>query len=343
MTMPDQAGAPARVPARPPVRGRRQVTAAAGVVVRTTAQYIGVLSVLVITVGVLWGTQPAFMTAENFVNIAELNAELMLVAIGLTFVLLTGGIDLSVGATWSFTGIVLWKLVVHLPQPVALVLAIVCAGAIGMLVNGLLIGRAGMSFLVVTIGSASLLHGLGQVWSGGQTQSIFQYKFLTALGGNRAGGIPLTVWITAGAFVLAVLLLRYTGFGRMIYAVGGNPEAARLAGINVGAVRIAVYTICALLAGLAGVLSAAHIGAASPDAGIGMELTAAAAVLLGGTSFLGGRGSLLGTLLGIAFLGVLQNGVTLSGVSPYWSNVVSGIVLIAAIGIDRLRNGRPMG
>lgn len=342
MTMPDQAGATARAPVPPPGRRRRH-TVAAEAAARTTSQYIGVLSVLAIVVVVMWATQSGFMTLENWVNIAELNAELMLVAIGLTFVLLTGGIDLSVGAMWSFAGIVLWKLLLDLPQPVALILTVVCAGLIGLGVNGLLIGKAGMSFLVVTIGSAALLHGLGQVWSGGQTESIFQYKFVIELGSNRVGGIPITVWITAGVFILAVLLLRYTGFGRMVYAVGGNPEAARLAGINVTGVRIAVYTICGTLAGLAGVLSAAHIGAASPDAGIGMELTAAAAVLLGGTSFMGGRGSLLGTLLGVLFLGVLQNSVTLLGVSPYWSNVVSGIVLIAAIGIDRLRNGRPMG
>jgi ribose transport system permease protein len=341
MTMPDQADTTVPAPAPPSGRGLRAT--AAGTAARTTSQYIGVLSVLAIAVAVLWATQPAFMTADNWVNIAELNAELMLVSIGLTFVLLTGGIDLSVGAMWSFTGIVLWKLVADLPQPAALLVAIAIAGAIGMGVNGMLIGRAGLSFLVVTIGSASLLHGLGQVWSGGQTESIFQYKFLTDVGSGRIGGIPITVWITAGVFILAVILLRYTGFGRMVYAVGGNPEAARLAGINVSGIRIAVYTICALFAGLAGVLSAAHIGASSPDAGIGMELTAGAAVLLGGTSFMGGRGSLLGTLLGVLFLGVLENGVTLSGVSPYWSNVVSGIVLIVAIGIDRLRNGRPMG
>jgi len=316
---------------------------AADLAARTASPYIGVLSVLVTAVAVLWATQPAFMTAENWVNIAELNAELMLVAVGLTFVLLTGGIDLSVGAMWSFAGIVLWKLLLDLPQPAALVVAVLVAALVGMLVNGLLIGRAGMSFLVVTIGSAALLHGLAQVWSGGQTQSIFQDKFVAGLGSNRVGGLPVTVWITAGTFLLAAALLRYTGFGRMVYAVGGNPEAARLAGINVSGVRIAVYTICGGLAGLAGVLSAAHVGAASPDAGIGMELTAAAAVLLGGTSFMGGRGSLLGTLLGIAFLGVLQNGVTLTGISPYWSNVVSGIVLIVAVGIDRLRNGSPMG
>jgi ribose transport system permease protein len=127
----------------------------------------------------------------------------------------------------------------------------------------------------------------------------------------------------------------------MVYAVGGNPEAARLAGVNVAGIRVAVYTLCAALAGLAGVIQVARVTSASPDAGLGMELTAGAAVLLGGTSFLGGRGSLFGTLLGVLFLGVLQNGVTLAGVSPFWGNVVSGVVLIVAIGLDRLRTGRP--
>ena len=139
--------------------------------------------------------------------------------------------------------------------------------------------------------------------------------------------------------MLGIVVLRYTGFGRMIYATGGNPEAARFAGINVNLIRVSVYGICAGLAGLAAVMDAARLTSASPNAGLGIELTAGAAVLLGGTSFTGGRGSLLGTLLGVAFLGVLSNGLTLSGVSPFWSGIVSGTVLIAAIFVDRLRNG----
>lgn len=306
---------------------------------QAASQYIGVLAVLGGLVVVLWITQPDFLTLANFVNIAQTNAVLLLVATGMTFVLLTGGIDLSVGGMMGFSAIICWELLPHMPAPVALIAAVAVAAATGMVTNGLLIGKAGMSFLVVTIGTASLLHGLAQVWSGGESQTIYSYHWFLTLGQGTALGIPYTVYLAVAVFLLAVLTLRYTGFGRMVYAVGGNAEAARLAGMNVVAVRVTVYTLCATLAGLAGVVAAARVTSASPDGGIGMELIAAAAVLLGGTSFMGGRGSLLGTLLGVLFLGVLQNGVILAGVSPFWSNVVSGVVLIAAIAIDRLRRG----
>ncbi|MFI0406712.1 ABC transporter permease [Actinomadura sp. 3N508] len=337
MTPSEKALEAAVPPGRAAATGRRARGAA-----QATSQYLGVLAVLGLLMVLLAVTQPQFLTAENFVNIAETNVVLLLVATGMTFVLLTGGIDLSVGGMMGFSAIVCWQLLDVLPAPVALLAAIGAALAMGLVTNGLLIGKAGLSFLVVTIGTGTLLHGLAQIWSGGQSQTIFEHAFLVKLGSQRIGGVPITVLIAVAVFVLAVLVLRYTGFGRMVYAVGGNPEAARLAGINVGGVRIAVYTLCAALAGIAGVVGAARLTSTSPDAGIGMELTAGAAVLLGGTSFMGGRGSLLGTLLGVLFLGVLQNGVTLAGISPFWSNVVSGVVLVVAIGIDRLRSGKAM-
>jgi ribose transport system permease protein len=312
------------------------------IALQAAAQYTGVLTVLILLMLVLALTQPQFLTVANFLNIAETNVVLLVLAVGLTFVLLTGGIDLSIGGMMGFTAIVCWRLTEHLPIALATAAAVVVALVVGLLTNGLLIGRAGLSFLVVTIGTASLLRGVAQVWSGGQSQTVFQHDFLVQLGSRRIAGVPLTVLIAAAVFVIAVLVLRYTGFGRMVYAVGGNPEAARLAGVNVAGIRVAVYTICATLAGLAGIIQLARVTSASPDAGLGMELTAGAAVLLGGTSFMGGRGSLFGTLLGVLFLGVLQNGVTLAGVSPFWSNVVSGVVLIVAIGLDRLRAGRPV-
>ncbi len=310
------------------------------IALHAAAQYTGVLTVLALLILLLALTQPQFLTPANFVNIAETNVVLLLLGVGLTFVLLTGGIDLSVGGMMGFSAIVCWRLAEHMPVGLATAAAVLVALVVGLVTNGLLIGRAGLSFLVVTIGTASLLHGVAQVWSGGQSQTVFQHDFLVRLGSERIAGVPLTVLLAAVVFVIAVLVLRYTGFGRMVYAVGGNPEAARLAGVNVAGIRVAVYTLCATLAGLAGVIQVARVTSASPDAGLGMELTAGAAVLLGGTSFLGGRGSLFGTLLGVLFLGVLQNGVTLAGVSPFWSNVVSGVVLIVAIGLDRLRAGR---
>lgn len=304
------------------------------------SQYVGVLAVLVLLFVGLSITEHQFLTVDNFVNIADQNAVLLTVSVGMTFVLLVGGIDLSVGGTMAITSIVLWKLLYADVSPVpAILVAIALAFLLGFLINGLLIGWVGLSFLVVTIGTAYAFRGVAQVISGGQSQSVYPVQFLTTLGSKRWWGVPIGVYVACAVLVLGILVLRYTGFGRMVYAVGGNAEAARLSGINVDMVRVSVYGICAGLAGIASVLDTARLTSASPAAGTGFELMAGAAVLLGGTSFMGGRGSLLGTLLGVLFLGVLQNGLTLVGISPFWANVASGVVLIAAVLIDRLRNG----
>lgn len=304
-------------------------------------QYAGVLVVLVLAVVLLTVTQEQFLTVDNMVNILETNAVLLVVAVGLTFVLLVGGIDLSIGGTMALSAVVLWELTARqgLSVPLAVVLVISMAFVLGFCVNGLLIGKVGLSFLVVTIGTASLYRGIAQVRTGGQSQSLFEQTALIDFGSADRLGLPVTVWLALSVLVLGMLVLRHTGYGRMVYVTGGNPEAARLSGINTALVRVSVFGIAAGLAGLAAVMDASRLTAASPSAATGIELTAGAAVLLGGTSFMGGRGTLLGTLLGVLFLGVLQNGLTLSGTSPFWSGIVSGAVLIAAIFVDRIRNG----
>ena len=307
---------------------------------RAVNQYAGVLTVLVGLVVLLSLTQDRFLTVQNWVNIAESNAVLLVVAVGLTFVLLVGGIDLSVGGMMALSAVVLYELVTAgMSPPLAILLTVGAAFALGFLVNGLLIGWVGLSFLVVTIGTASAYRGVASVRTGGQSQSLFASTYLIDFGRTRVAGIPAIIVVAGVVLVLGILLLRYTGFGRMVYATGGNPEAARFAGINVNLIRVAVYGISGGLAGLAAVLDVTRLTSASPQAGLGIELTAGAAVLLGGTSFTGGRGSLLGTLLGVAFLGVLTNGLTLAGISPFWSGIVSGVVLIVAIAVDRWRTG----
>lgn len=310
---------------------------------RALNSYAGVLTVLVGLLVLLSITQDSFLSSSNLLNVLDTSAVLLIVAVGLTFVLLCGGIDLSIGGTMALTAVVLWELVgAGVPAPVAVALAISAAFALGFLVNGLLIGWVGLSFLVVTIGTASLYRGIAQVRTGGQSQSLFDQTFLIDVGSHRIGGqLPVTVVIAGVVLLLGVLVLRYTGYGRMVYATGGNPEAARLAGINVSLIRVSVFGIAGGLAGLAAVVDASRLTSASPNAGIGIELMAGAAVLLGGTSFMGGRGTLLGTLLGVLFLGVLSNGLTLAGISPFWTGIVSGSVLITAIFVDRVRNGSP--
>jgi len=323
--------------AAPPGRG----AAARGRVSRGLNQYAGVLSVLAVLVVYLSLTQENFLSPTNFANVLDTASVTLIVAVALTFTLLIGAIDLSIGAIIALTATTLWELITRtsLPVPVSILLAVTLAFALGFFVNGLLIGRVGLSFLVVTIATAYLFRGVAKLRTAGQDQSVFGVGLLDALRDTRLLGLPLTVWVAGAVFLVGLLVLRYTGFGRMVYAVGGNPEAARLAGINVTMVRVSVFGIAGALAGIASVVDVSRTTSASPNAQLGIELIAGAAVLLGGTSFMGGRGTLLGSLLGVLFLGILSNGLTLASVSSYWADVVSGVVLVAAIAFDRWRNG----
>ncbi|MEW2443705.1 ABC transporter permease [Micromonospora marina] len=340
MTLPETTRPTRGVPIAPPTRQGRVASVPVGIRALLTSQYIGVLGVLVIAVVVLALTQPLFLTADNFVNIASSQASLLVVAVGLTFVMLVGGIDLSIGGVMALGSIALWAMLGAGAPPVVAALLVVAGGlVVGGSTNGGLIGVAGLSFLVVTIGSASVFRGLANVWSGGQSQTVYTHSWLVKLGSGTWAGLPYLVWISMLVFAVSLLVLRYSGYGRMIYATGGNPEAARLAGIPTAAIRVSVYTISGGLAALAALMDTSRLTSANPNAGLGIELTAGAAVLLGGTSFMGGRGSVVGTLLGVLFLGVLSNGLVLAGISSFWGAVVSGAVLIVAIGIDRLRAG----
>lgn len=302
------------------------------------ANYIGVGGVLVLAILFLALTQDRFATYGNFLNILEANSILLIVAVGLTFVLLVGGFDLSVGGTLALSGIGLsYLLGAGLPPPLAIFLTVAGGVLLGLLTNGLLIARFGLSFFVVTIGTASLFRGTALVVTEGATLSLFEESFLRQVGAGRIAGIPSPVIIALTVLLTAILVTRYTGYGRMLYAVGGNPEAARLAGINVTAVRWSVYAIASGLAALGGVLEAGRLASAAPTIGAGIELTAGAAVLLGGTTFIGGSGTMLGTFLGALFLGVLANGLTIAGVPAFWQGVVSGVVLILSVLVDRFR------
>jgi len=304
--------------------------------------YAGVGGVLVILCVYLSFTQDTFLTWDNWLTILEANAVVLVVAVGLTFVLLNGGIDLSLGGVIALSGVVMAELIGNglsawLAMMAVMMLAMMCG-----LLNGVLVGKVGLSFLVVTLGTGQAFRGIAQVRTGGQTQSLFEVDLVRRINEGELLGIPWLIWIAMVVLGTGMVILRYTGFGRMVYACGGNREAARLAGINVTAVAVTVFVIAGTLAGLAAVMDSSRLLGASPTAATGIELTAAAAVLLGGTSFMGGRGTLLGTLLGVVFLGVLSNGITLAGISPFWYGIVSGVVLIAAVLLDRIRNGKAM-
>jgi ribose transport system permease protein len=304
--------------------------------------YAGVGGVLVLLCVYLTFTQDVFFTWNNWLTILEANAVVLVVAVGLTFVLLNGGIDLSLGGIMALSGVIMSELIVNGWSTWLAILAVIGLATLCGLLNGVLIGKVGLSFLVVTLGTGQAFRGIAQVRTGGQTQSLFEVSLIRDINEGELLGIPWLVWISLVVLGSGILVLRYTGFGRMVYACGGNREAARLAGINVTAVAISVFVIAGFLAGMASVMDSSRLLGASPTAATGIELTAAAAVLLGGTSFMGGRGTLLGTLLGVLFLGVLSNGITLAGISPFWYGIVSGVVLISAVLLDRIRNGKAM-
>lgn len=302
------------------------------------SRYAAVL-VLLVGIFVFFSVSlPAFLTSANLENVLASVSILWVVSMGMTFVVLTGGIDLSVGSLLALSGLILSKLFngVGVPALLAVVLTVAIAALIGGSVNGVLIGRAGLSFFVVTLGTLSLYQGLVSIWSQTKTTYI-DSSLIDGIGFGKLLGVAAPIWLMIGAYLIAFVVLRWTYFGRDVYAVGGNMEAARLSGINVGRTLIAVYGIAGLCAGLAGVIQAGRLGASSPIVGGDIPLNAAAGVLLGGTSFTGGVGGVTGTAVGVLFIGTLQNGLAIEGISSFWQQVVTGAILIAAVGIDRIR------
>jgi ribose transport system permease protein len=311
---------------------------------RQVLRYAGVGGPLLVLFVLFSATQRQFLTGGNLLNILQTNAVTLVVAIGMTFVLLVAGFDLSIGGFVSLTGVLL-ALLFHNGVPEGLAVAIVVVGAMlaGLAGNGVPIATLGVNFFIVTLASSSLTLGLSLLITSGSTQDLYDAHFVRALGGGDLYGFPYPVIISLALLLLALYVTRYTGYGRQVYAVGGNEEAARLSGINVTAIRISAYAVSGMMSGIGGVVLAGRLGSAAPNAAIGLELTAAAAVLVGGTSFLGGSGGMFGTFLGVMFLGILQNGLTLESVSTYWQGIITGFVLLAAALMDRLRRTRLAG
>jgi ribose/xylose/arabinose/galactoside ABC-type transport system permease subunit len=305
----------------------------------TASRYTAVLALLV-GISAYFGIAEGgkFLSHANIENLLASVSILWVVSMGMTFAVLTGGIDLSVGAMVALSGLVLAKLFAGLGTPalLAVVLTVLIGALIGGGVNGMLIGRAGLSFFVVTLGTASLFQGFVSIWSQTKTTYI-DSSLIDGIGFGSAFGLVTPIWIMLSVFVISFAVLRWTYFGRDVYAVGGNVDAARLSGIHVTRTLVAVYAIVGFCAALAGVIEAGRLGASSPIVGADIPLAAAAAVLIGGTSFVGGIGGVTGTAVGVLFIGTLQNGLAIRGVSSFWQQVVTGAILIFAVGIDRLQ------
>lgn len=271
----------------------------------------------------------AFLTPENLLNVMRQNSMLGLVALGMTFVILTGGIDLSVGALLAVAGVIAANLADQ-GFLIALIAAIAATMILG-LINGLVIAKARIQPFIVTLAMMIAARGLALAATGEQSVRINSEEF-TWLGRGSIGFLPVPILILIIGFAVGWLVLNHTRFGRNVFAVGDNDEAARLMGLNVSRVTIAVYAISAALAGLAGVMLASRLGAGQPVAGTGYELDAIAAVVIGGTLLTGGQGSVISTLVGVMLLGVIFNLFNLEGtISPWYQLVLRGVILLFVV------------
>ncbi|MEV7011846.1 ABC transporter permease [Streptosporangium sp. NPDC051022] len=280
---------------------------------------------------------PSFRVVGTYLDILSFSSVLFIIAIGQTLVVIGRGVDLSVGSMAGLAGAVFATLTMSgWPSAAAAGVALLLGLVVGAIAHGLLITKLGISFMIVTLGTYSLLRSQAQVVLEGKSITI-DVGWLDALSNGRVLGIPSVVLLAAGLYLVAVLILRCTGFGRALYATGSNPLAARLAGLPIDRVTIIAFAVSGLFAALAGLLTVGQLGSAQPGGGAGLELTAIAAVLLGGTRFSGGFGSVTRTLVGVLFLAVLNNVLYAAGVSSFWQGTASGAVLIAAVAIDRSR------
>jgi len=289
-------------------------------------------ALVVVALVVLAAQSERFFTADNLLNQGRLMAEVGLVALTMTFVIVTGGIDLSVGSMLGLSAIlvgVFWKNV-GLALPVAMVLAV---GAGGL--AGLIITRFKVPPLIATLATLALYRGLAEGIS--QSRSVRGYpEWFYGLGQRDAAGVPVQVWIMLVAVVVSAAILGFTTFGRATYAVGANETAARFAGVAVDRTRLLVYTASGLMSGLAAVIFVSRVSTTRSDMGTGLELDVITAVVLGGTSIFGGKGTILGTVLGLALIQALRSGLSLAGVKGDGTIVVIGLVLIGAILVSNL-------
>ena len=297
---------------------------------------------LAVEVAYFAATGSNFLTAANAFEIARAGVEIGLLSLAMTAVILTGGIDLSVGSLLGLAAVLMGAAGRGggLPMGLAALVA-VAVGLAGGALNALLVARLGVPPLIVTLGTFSLFRGLAEGWTGGvRNYTDFPAAFLFLGQGRLPGGLPAQLPLLLVAAVFFWLLLHRTGVGRGLRAIGFSPEGARYAGIPVARRLAFVYLLSGLMAGLAAVVYAARLGQAKADAGTGFELTAITAVVLGGTSIFGGRGTVHGTLLGLSALAVLQNGLRLADLPAELAGILTGLLLIVAIGAGRVLSAR---
>jgi ribose transport system permease protein len=291
------------------------------------------LFLLVIVITLL---NPSFLSVNNLLNVLRQVSISALIAFGMTFVILTGGIDLSVGSTLALTGAVAASLLASGTDPILAMGAALILGLLLGAVNGVIITKGKVAPFIATLATMTIYRGLTLVYTEGRPVSgLGDSLAFQMFGKGYFFGIPVPVITMIITFAVLYFILHKTTFGRRVYAVGGNEEASKLSGISPDRVKIAVYAITGLLAAMSALILTSRLNSAQPTAGESYELDAIAAVVLGGTSLTGGKGWIFGTLVGALIIGVLNNGMNLIGVSSFFQQVVKGVVILLAVLIDR--------
>ena len=318
---------------------------------RAMLKKYGILFVLLLMVIVISIFKPEFLTSRNIFNILNQTAIFGIMAIGLTFVIISRGIDLSVGSILAFAAVVaasvsqlpdsvgkMFPDLPMLPFPVAFFSALILGGLCGA-VSGFLIAKFQIHAFIATLGMMTVARGFALIFSSGKPISNIN-PFFNVIGGRLWGVIPVPVVIYAAVIAVSAVILNYTRFGKSVFAIGSNSTAAEISGINVKRNYVIIYMISGLLAGLAAIVFLGRTGSAHPGAATGYELTAIAATTIGGTSQTGGIGTIWGAVAGALILGVIKNGMTLLGVHAYWQQVVEGIIIVTAVIFDMRKNAR---
>jgi ribose/xylose/arabinose/galactoside ABC-type transport system permease subunit len=296
----------------------------------------GIVLALIVLCIVLSFLSPYFLTVNNFFNVLLQASINLIVSVGMTFVITSAGIDLSVGSIVAVAGMVMadaltreWGL------PVAITLALLAGTLCGWL-NGMLITRLRLPPFIVTLGTMSILRGVALIYNEGKPIYGLAQKELRVISG-AVGPIPIPVIIALAVALLAHFVLRHTIIGEYTTAIGGNEETARLSGIDVRRYKVIIYSISGLMCGLAGIILTARLSAAEPIAGTMYELDAIAATVMGGTSLMGGEGTIFGTMIGALLMSVLRNGLNLLNIQSYYQQLIIGAVIVLAVAVDRLR------
>lgn len=299
----------------------------------TVSKYKSLIG-LVLLCAIITFVTPAFLTLSNITNVFTQVSVNAIIAVGMTFVILTGGIDLSVGSTLAISGALSASII---KSTGSVLLAVIVAALVGIgigIVNGILISKGRLQAFIATLATMTIFRGATLVFTNGTPISKLPEEFVN-IGNGKIGFLPIPVLITVIVSIIAIYVLSQTRFGRYLYALGGNEDSARLSGINTDKIKILVYIVSGFASAIAGVIITSRIGSASPNAGTGFELDAIAAVVIGGTSLAGGEGKITGTLIGALIIGVLNNGLNLMNVSPFYQSIVKGLVILIAVLLDK--------